>query len=112
MAAPRSRSGRSITAQERRRTTSAMTRHPSDSELIIGTEDASLLDVVDNVLNKGVVLSGDITIGVAQVDLIYARLSLLLCAADRVMPEEDRDFLERHQARHERRDRARARHGA
>ena len=43
----------------------------SDSALILGSEDASLLDIVDNVLNKGVVLSGDITIGLAQVDLIY-----------------------------------------
>jgi Gas vesicle protein len=40
------------------------------------------------VLNKGVVLSGDLTIALAQVDLIYARVSLLLCAADRVLPHE------------------------
>ena len=72
----------------------------SDSELILGDQDASLLDIVDNVLNKGVVLSGDVTIGLAQVDLIYARLSLLLCAADRVLPSEDTDFMERHHARH------------
>jgi gas vesicle structural protein len=70
---------------------------------VLGTEDASLLDVVDNVLNKGVVLSGDITIGLAQVDLIYAQLSLLLCAADRVLPSEDADFESRHKARREKR---------
>jgi hypothetical protein len=73
----------------------------TDAELILSTEDASLLDVVDNVLNKGVVLSGDLTIALAQVDLIYARLSLLLCAADRVLPNEDTDFMQRHHARHE-----------
>ena len=76
----------------------------TDSEAILGEQDASLLDIVDNVLNKGVVLSGDLTIGLAQVDLIYARLSLLLCAADRVMPEEDTDFMERHHVRHVLRD--------
>ena len=75
----------------------------ADAELVLGGEDASLLDIVDNVLNKGVVLSGDITIGLAQVDLIYARLSLLLCAADRVLPEEDTDLMTRHSARHVRR---------
>ena len=58
------------------------------AEIVLGDEDASLLDVVDNVLNKGVVLSGDLTIALAQVDLVYARLSLLLCAADRVLPNE------------------------
>lgn len=86
-----------------------MAKQPSDSEHILGSEDASLLDIVDNVLSKGVVLSGDLTIGLAQVDLIYARLSLLLCAADRVLPQETTDFLERHSQRHGLRDRQRLR---
>ena len=59
-----------------------------DADRVLGEGDASLLDIVDNVLNKGVVLTGDVTIALAQVDLIYARLSLLLCAADRVLPKE------------------------
>jgi hypothetical protein len=75
-----------------------------DSELILGSEDASLLDIVDNVLNKGVVLSGDITIGLAQVDLIYARLSVLLCAADRVLPSETTHDLSREPSRAKPRD--------
>jgi hypothetical protein len=74
----------------------------SDSGRILDPGDASLLDIVDNVLNKGVVLSGDLTIAVADVDLIYARLSLLLCAADRVLPTETTDFMERHRRRHDR----------
>ena len=78
-----------------------MPKKTTDAELVLGTEDASLLDVVDNVLSKGVVLSGDITIALAQVDLVYARLSLLLCAADRVLPDEELDFFERHHKRHE-----------
>jgi hypothetical protein len=61
----------------------------TDVVSVLGHEDASLLDVVDNVLNKGVVVSGDLTIALAQVDLIYARLSLLLCAADRILPDGD-----------------------
>jgi hypothetical protein len=48
--------------------------------------DASLLDVVDHVLTKGVVVSGDLVIGVAQVDLVYLRVSAILCAADRILP--------------------------
>ena len=79
-------------------------RTPTEAEQILGPEDASLLDIVDNLLNKGVVLSGDITIGLAQVDLVYARLSLLLSAADRVLPGENTEFVERHHARHELRD--------
>ena len=55
------------------------------AEQVIGDAEASLLDLVDNVLNKGVVLTGDITLALAGVDLVYARLSVLLCAADRVL---------------------------
>jgi hypothetical protein len=85
----------------KRRTTPAASRQPRTvAERILSTEEASLLDVVDNVLNKGVVLTGDLTIGLAQIDLVYARLSLLLCAADRVLPIEDRDVLARRSRRH------------
>jgi hypothetical protein len=69
------------------------------AERILDTKETSLLDVVDNALNKGVVLTGDLTLALAQVDLVYARLSVLLCAADRVLPNEDSDFIERHRAR-------------
>lgn len=71
----------------------------SVAERILDTGEASLLDVVDNALNKGVVLSGDLTLALAQVDLVYARLSVLLCAADRVLPNEDTEFIERHRSR-------------
>ena len=44
--------------------------------------DASVLDLVDHVLNKGVIIEGDLVLGLADVDLIYLRLSVLLTAAD------------------------------
>jgi Gas vesicle protein len=58
-----------------------------DSIQLLANRDstsASLLDLVDNVLNKGVILKGEIVLGVANVDLIYAQLSVLLGAVDRV----------------------------
>jgi Gas vesicle protein len=45
-----------------------------------------VLDLIDSLLNKGVMANGDVTLGVAGVDLIYLRLSSILCAADRVFP--------------------------
>ena len=47
--------------------------------------DASLLDIVDHVLTKGIVLTGDVVLGVADIDLVYLRLSAVLCAADRIL---------------------------
>lgn len=58
------------------------------AEQMLGAPDASILDVLDHLLNKGVMLNADVTLGVAGVDLIYLRLSSLLCAADRVLPRE------------------------
>jgi hypothetical protein len=62
--------------------------------------DASLLDIVDHVLTKGVVLTGDLVLGVADVDLVYLRLSAILCAADRILGPEVRS--RRHRGRHRR----------
>jgi gas vesicle structural protein len=47
-------------------------------------EQVTLLDLVDRVLEKGVVLSGDITLGVAGVDLVYVQLRALLASAGTV----------------------------
>jgi len=47
-------------------------------------EQSSLLDVLDNVLNRGLMVNGDLVLGVANVDLIYVKLSVLLAALDKV----------------------------
>ena len=42
--------------------------------------EVTLLELVDRVLNKGVVLRGDITLSVADVDLVYVGLNLLIAS--------------------------------
>ena len=61
--------------------------------------DSSLLELVDHVLNKGVVLSGEVTLGLAGIDLIYVRLLALICAADRVSGGEPVMPSKRHRKR-------------
>jgi hypothetical protein len=56
---------------------------------IIDQSDSSLLDVIDNLLNQGVVLNADLILALANVDLVFIRLSALLCAADRLLPPDD-----------------------
>ena len=41
-------------------------------------ERITLLELVDRVLDKGVVLTGDVTLAVADVDLVYVGLRALL----------------------------------
>ena len=60
------------------------------ADAVLDEPEASVLDVLDHVLTKGVMATGDVTLGVAGVDLIYLRLSALLCATDRVMPAAPR----------------------
>ena len=40
--------------------------------------EVALVDLVDRALNAGVVISGDVTISLADVDLVYLNLRLLL----------------------------------
>jgi hypothetical protein len=54
---------------------------------LIESSDSSLLDTVDHLLSKGLVLTGEVVIGLAGIDLIYLRLTALLCAADRILPK-------------------------
>ena len=64
------------------------TRRSTVADEILQSPDETLLDVLDHLLNKGVMATGDVNLGVAGIDLIYLRLSALLCAADRVFPQE------------------------
>ncbi|MFO7903496.1 MAG: gas vesicle protein [Planctomycetota bacterium] len=45
-------------------------------------EDCTVLELVDRLLNQGVVLSGDLAISVADIELIYARLQLSLSSVE------------------------------
>jgi len=63
-----------------------MRRREEQAMEILEGADPSLLDLIDHVLNKGVLVSGEAMLGVAGVDLVYLRLEALLCAADRVQP--------------------------
>jgi hypothetical protein len=62
-----------------------VTEPPSQLDLLDGS-GSSLLDLVDNLLSQGVVISGEVVLGLAGVDLVYLRLSAILCAADKLLP--------------------------
>ena len=56
------------------------------SDAALRAQEATLLDLLDRVIDQGVVLAGDITISVAGVDLIYLGLRVLLAPVER-LPE-------------------------
>lgn len=50
--------------------------------VITKSKDVTLLEILDRVLDKGVVISGDIVISVADIDLIYLGLKVLLSSVE------------------------------
>ena len=44
--------------------------------------NVTILDLLDRLLDKGVVLTGDVTISVADIDLVYLGLRLLLSSVE------------------------------
>jgi hypothetical protein len=57
----------------------------SDVDLIIDeweSTDVSLLETLDHVLNRGLVIAGEITISVADIDLIFVGLNVLVSSVE------------------------------
>lgn len=55
-------------------------------ESVARVQEVTLLDLLDRIIDNGVVLAGDVTISVADVDLIYLGLRVLLTPVER-LPE-------------------------
>jgi hypothetical protein len=47
-------------------------------------EELSVLETLDHVLNRGLVIAGEITISVADIDLIFVGLNLLLGSVEAI----------------------------
>ncbi len=48
----------------------------------------SLCDVLDRVLDKGAIASGEITLSLAGIDLVYLNLKVLLASTARILAEQ------------------------
>lgn len=47
-------------------------------------DELSLLETLDHVLSRGLVIAGDVTISVADIDLIYIGLNLLVGSVETI----------------------------
>ena len=50
--------------------------------IIDRSKDITILELLDRVLTKGVIITGDIVISVADIDLIYLGVKLMLCSVE------------------------------
>src|SRR5438270_4806657 len=47
------------------------------------TQSSGLVDVLDRVLDKGLVIAGDIRVSLAEVELLTIRIRLIVCSLDK-----------------------------
>lgn len=67
------------------------TGYPDASGQADDSQQMTLLETLDRVINRGVVITGDIVISVADVDLIYLSLRALLASAATLDRGKDTD---------------------
>ena len=53
-----------------------------NNNVIDQSKDITILELLDRVLNKGVILTGDVVISVADIDLVYLGVKLLLSSVE------------------------------
>lgn len=58
---------------------------------IEGENDISLLDILDHVLNSGVVIHGSLVISLAGVDLVYVGLNVVLTSVETALRNMEHD---------------------
>ena len=62
-----------------------MSEHGAGAVTPFSEDDSiTLVELVNRVVDRGVILGGDVTISVADVDLLYLGLRVLLCSPDRI----------------------------
>jgi hypothetical protein len=73
-------------------TTLARQHRASAAERARREREMSLLELIDRLLAGGVVIHGDITLAVADVDLLYVGLRALVTSIDRIEHDQGRRF--------------------
>jgi hypothetical protein len=58
-------------------------KNQSSNSLKTATQGSSLADILERVLDKGIVIAGDISVSIASTELINIRIRLLIASVDK-----------------------------
>lgn len=53
------------------------------SKIIHTTEATNLADILERVLDKGIVIAGDIKVNIADIELLSIKIRLVVCSVDK-----------------------------
>jgi hypothetical protein len=57
----------------------------AEQKMMHATEATNLADILERVLDKGIVIAGDIKIQIADIDLLTIKIRLLIASVDKAM---------------------------
>lgn len=57
----------------------------SEQQMAHPTNSTNLADILERVLDKGIVIAGDIKIQIADIDLLTIKIRLVVCSVDKAM---------------------------
>jgi len=55
------------------------------NQITHGTQATNLADILERVLDKGIVIAGDIKVQIADIDLLTIKIRLLIASVDKAM---------------------------
>jgi gas vesicle structural protein len=56
-----------------------------DDNFALRSKEVTLFEVLDRILDKGIVIKGDLIISIADVNLIYIGLQVIITSVDRLL---------------------------
>lgn len=59
------------------------TLHKTQKNITHGTDSSTLADVLERILDKGLVIAGDIKIKLVDIELLTIQIRLLICSVDK-----------------------------
>ena len=57
----------------------------AEQKMMHATQATNLADILERVLDKGIVIAGDIKISIADIDLLNIKIRLLIASVDKAM---------------------------
>lgn len=60
-----------------------------NENIALRQKNITMFEVLDRILEKGIVIKGDLMISVADVDLIYVGLQAVITSVDRILRVDD-----------------------
>lgn len=64
-----------------------------NDNIALRSKQITLFEVLDRILDKGIVIKGDLLISIADVNLIYIGLKVIITSVDRILGAESKEKL-------------------